>query len=139
MSFNWVDYLRLAEALQANPDIPGPREASLRAATSRAYYAAFQCAMNFAKSEGFQPKYTGEDHWNIKRHFQYYQPNNSDIRGKISVALERMYDNRRKADYSSELEKISPNALAQLTIKMAQGVLEKLNTLKTGKDSTSES
>jgi uncharacterized protein (UPF0332 family) len=90
MSFDWADYLKLAEGLQANPDMPGPREASLRTATSRAYYAAFQCAIDFAKSEGFQPKYTGEDHWGIKRHFQYYQPDNSDIRGKIFAELGRM-------------------------------------------------
>jgi uncharacterized protein (UPF0332 family) len=138
MSFDWADYLKLAEALQSNPDVPGPREASLRAATSRAYYAAFQCAVNFAKNEGFQPKYTGEDHWGIKRHFQYYQPNNGEIRGKISTELGRMYDNRRMADYHNELKRTSPVALADLTIKMTRGVLEKLNFLSTIEDSASE-
>jgi uncharacterized protein (UPF0332 family) len=138
MSFDWADYLKLAEALQSNPDVPGPREASLRAATSRAYYAAFQCAVNFATSEGFQPKYTGEDHWGIKRHFQYYQPNNSDIRGKISTELGRIYDNRRMADYYNELKRTSPSALADLTIKMARSVLEKLEVLRINADSVSE-
>lgn len=37
MIFDWADYLKFAEALQANPEAPGPREAALRAATSRAY------------------------------------------------------------------------------------------------------
>jgi uncharacterized protein (UPF0332 family) len=138
MSFDWADYLTLAKALQSNPEAPGPREASLRAATSRAYYAAFQCAVNFAKGEGFQPKYTGEDHWGIKRHFQYYQPNNSAIRGKISTELGRLYDNRRMADYHNELTRTSPNALADLTIKMAHSVLDKLNLLKISGNGDSE-
>jgi uncharacterized protein (UPF0332 family) len=41
MSFDWADYLRLAESLVSNPNAPGPEEAALRAAISRAYYAAF--------------------------------------------------------------------------------------------------
>ncbi len=99
MSFAWADYLKLAEALRTNPDSPDPREAALRAATSRAYYAAFHCAILFAEGEGFQQKYTGEDHWSIRRHFQYHQPNHSEIRRKIFAELGRMYDNRRMADY----------------------------------------
>jgi len=138
MIFDWADYLKLAEALQANPDVPGPREASLRAATSRAYYAAFKCVVNFAMSEGFQPKYTGEDHGSIRKHFRDYQPNNSDIRGKISTELGRIYDNRCRADYDNELTRTSPNALADLTIKTAQRVLEKLNFLKTVKNDATE-
>jgi uncharacterized protein (UPF0332 family) len=138
MNFDWVDYLKLAEALQANPDVPGPREASFRAATSRAYYAAFQCAVSFAKNEGFHPDYTGGDHHSIRRHFREHQPNNKDIRGKISVELDRMYDNRRMADYYNELKRTSPIALANLTIKMAHSVLEKINTLKSVKVNDSE-
>ncbi len=130
MNFDWIDYLKLAESLRTNPDKPGPREASLRSATSRAYYAAFKSAVNFAKNEGFEPKYTGEDHWSIKRYFQYYHPDFRDIRGKIAVDLERMYDNRRMADYFNELKRTSPNVLAELTIKMAQSVLKNLDFLK---------
>jgi uncharacterized protein (UPF0332 family) len=130
MSFSWTDYLKLAQALQTNPDIPGPREASLRSATSRAYYAAFKSAVNFARSEGFEPKYTGEDHWSIKRHFQYYHPDHSDIRSKIAVELRRMYDNRRMVDYFNELRRTTPNVLAELTTKMAQSVLKNLAALK---------
>lgn len=32
MSFDWGDYLKFAKALEAKPDTPGPREASLRSA-----------------------------------------------------------------------------------------------------------
>jgi hypothetical protein len=46
MSFDWADYLKLAEALTQAPTVPGPEEAALRAAMSRAYYAAFCSARN---------------------------------------------------------------------------------------------
>lgn len=130
MSFDWNDYLKLAESLQSHPDKPGPKEASLRSATSRAYYAAFKSAVNFARKEGFEPRYTGEDHWSIKRHFQYYHADHSDIRSKIAVELGRMYDNRRMADYFNELKRTSPIVLSELTIKMAQSVLAKLEFLR---------
>lgn len=126
MSFDWEEYLKLAEALQADPNTPGPAEAALRAATSRAYYAAFKCALNFACSEGFEPTYSGNDHWNVRRHFRDYKPNKT--RRKISVELGRLYDNRRKADYSDTLS-TSANTLAYLTIRMARSVLNKLDSL----------
>jgi hypothetical protein len=47
MSFNWSDYLLLAEAMTKKPNTPGPKEAALRAAVSRAYYAAFCASRNF--------------------------------------------------------------------------------------------
>lgn len=126
MIFDWEDYLTLAEALQKNPNTPGPSEASLRAATSRAYYAAFQCALDFARTEGFQPSYSGSDHWDVRRHFRNDKSNR--IRRKISVELGRMYDNRRQADYNKKLS-TSPNTLAYLTIGMARSVIEKLKSL----------
>ena len=48
MSFDWADYLKLAEALTQSLTVPGPEEAALRAAMSRAYYAAFCSARNLA-------------------------------------------------------------------------------------------
>ena len=50
MSFDWADYLKLAEALTRDPSSPGPEEASLRTAISRAYYAAYRSASNLAAS-----------------------------------------------------------------------------------------
>jgi hypothetical protein len=35
MSFNWADFLTLANALVRAPNSPGPEEASLRSAISR--------------------------------------------------------------------------------------------------------
>lgn len=51
MSFNWGDYLSLANALLTKPNTPGPEEAAYRSAVSRAYYAAFCIARNYARDE----------------------------------------------------------------------------------------
>ena len=46
MSFEWADYLAVAQELAGQP-MPNPpsREAKLRSANSRAYYAAFWVAL----------------------------------------------------------------------------------------------
>ena len=51
MSFDWIDFLSLAESLYDNPQSPGPEEASWRSSASRAYYAAFQMVLHFAKAQ----------------------------------------------------------------------------------------
>lgn len=55
MSFDWIDYLSFATELLSDPDTPGPPEAALRSAASRAYYAAFHAALTFAQAEGYVP------------------------------------------------------------------------------------
>lgn len=99
MSFDWTDFLALAEALESAPDLPGPPEAALRSAVSRAYYAAFHCAMNVASEEGFDPSGSGSDHRNVPLHFRRHKTN--DTRCKIALELDRLRDNRRKADYKT--------------------------------------
>jgi len=126
MSFEWSDYLKLAEALNVSPEMFGIKEASLRTVVSRAYYAAFKCALNFARDEGFQPKYNGSDHWTVRRYFG--NSAQDGLRKKISVELGRLYNNRGKADYDDEL-RTSPESLAALTLGMAQSVLKNLKTL----------
>ena len=127
MSFGWTEYLTFAERIQVTPNIPGPSEAALRSATSRAYYAAFQSELIFSRNEGFQPDYSGADHWAVRRHFRDYKTNK--IRNKISTDLGRLYDNRRQADYDNVLNK-SADVLAQLTIGMARSVLKNLEALR---------
>jgi hypothetical protein len=74
MTFNWRDFLTFAENIKIAPDEPGPKEAALRSAVSRAYYAAFQAALEFGAAEHFLPKQSGEDHFGIRRYFQQYTP-----------------------------------------------------------------
>ena len=127
MSYNWAEFLQLAEALQSDPSSPGPSEAALRSAASRAYYAAFHCAVNFARKEGFEPDYSGRDHGKIQSHFRTYGTPNQ-IRKKISLELNRLYNHRRKADYIETLRR-QPNSLASQAIGMAKSVFRNLSSL----------
>ncbi len=47
MSFNWSEYLNLAQELAGRSTEPPNQEARLRSSISRAYYAAFCKARNY--------------------------------------------------------------------------------------------
>ena len=74
MRFDWTEFLTLAEALRAAPGSPGPPEAALRSAASRAYYAAFHSALIFARREGFAPSFLKDDHKEIRAYFAHIDP-----------------------------------------------------------------
>jgi uncharacterized protein (UPF0332 family) len=125
MSFDWSEFLKLADELLKNPNSPGPKEASLRSATSRAYYAAFCCARNFARdNENFTPYNNAQDHREIRNHFRQ---RGGRVRRKIATDLNRLRDNRNKADYNDVVRR--PSDLAQASVTIAQSVLSALNTL----------
>lgn len=66
MGFDWKEYLILAQFLGGDSGISYSDEAARRAAVSRAYYAAFCFARNYASSRlGFTPTKTGKDHGNL--------------------------------------------------------------------------
>lgn len=126
MSFDWADYLQLAKSLYASPDSPGPEEAALRSATSRAYYAVLHLATQFAQAEGYLPTFSGDDHQGISRHFRQSSANRT--RKKIAADLDRMRKSRNQADYDPMLAQ-SPRAMADLTIKRAETLVETLKSL----------
>lgn len=136
MAFNWKDFLTFAENIKASPDTPGPQEAALRSAVSRAYYAAFQAALEFSVSEKFLPQWSGEDHFAVRRYFQQYAPKSS-VRSKIALELQRLYDNRRKADYSKTI--LNPVSLADWSIKSSQVIFLNLDQLAQAKKNTTTS
>lgn len=124
MSFNWSDYHRLAENLLNNPHPPDLEEAICRSAISRAYYAAFWAAREIAAREGAPLIQGGGDHGVVKRYFKQHR---EDTCYKIGVALERLLNNREKADYKA-LETIN-RKLAQASVKDAAFVLETIPRL----------
>ena len=126
MSFDWTDLLTLAEALKSAPNSPGPREASLRSAISRAYYAAFCVARNFGRDRGeFTPTGTGADHGLVRDHFLL---SSDRTRRKIGADLDRLRDSRNKADYDDVLVG-RPAPLAQSSIDRARNVLTAVSSL----------
>jgi len=109
-----------------DPNSPGPEEASLRTAISRAYYAAFRVARNFGRDRGeFTPTETGRDHWLVMNCFR---SSPDRIRRKIGLNLDRLYDNRTSADYDDTLAG-RPIALTRSSVAVARNVLNALNSL----------
>ena len=127
MSYDWIEFLKLAESLGSSPDSPGPREAALRSAASRAYYAAFHQALEHAIGEGFSPAYTGDDHKRVQAHFRRYSPP-SRARRRIALELDRLLAERHKADYRNEIGK-RPESLASHAIGMATRIIQNLRSL----------
>ena len=127
MSYDWADFLKLAASLESAPDSPGPREAALRSAASRAYYAAFHHALDHAIKEGFSPAYTGDDHKRVQAHFRRYSPP-SKARRKIAQELDRLLAERHKADYRNVIGK-RPASLASHALGMATRIIDNLKSL----------
>ena len=126
MSFNWADYLRFAESLVSTPSSPGPEEAALRAAISRAYYAAFCSARNLAESRGEMTRARrSTDHRLVIDHFQDAP---EFVRQQIGADLSRLRRFRNNADYDDRL-KDTPLTLAQLSVSIAHGILTALGSL----------
>jgi uncharacterized protein (UPF0332 family) len=125
MNFDWAGFLTLADALLRDPNLPGPEEASLRSAISRAYYAAFCSARNFARdNEGLVPTGKATDHELARSHFE---TSGDRARWKIATDLGRLRDNRNRADYDDVLSR--PIPLAQSSVAVARSVLNTLKSL----------
>lgn len=125
MSFDWADYLQLAEILKETPEDRPLSEAAFRSATSRAYYAAFHHAKGHASSEGFSPSDSGDDHQNVQRHFRRGA---AEARAAIATKLGRLLTNRNQADYDDHFRS-SPRALANMSVKTAQEVFVLIDSL----------
>jgi uncharacterized protein (UPF0332 family) len=126
MSFHWGDYLTLADSLVNAPGTPGPQEAALRAAISRAYYAAFCSARNLARSRG-EIAATGavSDHELVAVHFR---GSTDPMRRRIGADLGRLRKYRNNADYDDQLAG-DPLARAKLSVATAHDILTALGSL----------
>ena len=63
MTFDWSEYLKLAQELAGQTVSPANEEAKLRSSVSRAYYAAFCKARNYLRDiEGHSIPSTPEAH-----------------------------------------------------------------------------
>jgi len=126
VGFDWSEYYKLSEALHKDPNIFGYEEATFRTIASRAYYAAFKCAMNFAQGENYIPFNNGNDHEAIRRYFR--NDPKEPIRIKISADLDRLCKNRTKADYWDHFDS-TPRSLAYYSLSYAKKILENLSKL----------
>jgi len=71
MSFDWSEYLNLANKLVQAKSTPSADEACQRTAISRAYYAAYCLVRNLARDRGWVTLIGGaRDHAIVKNHFK---------------------------------------------------------------------
>jgi uncharacterized protein (UPF0332 family) len=126
MSFEWRNYLTLAEALFHYPTIPGPQEAALRSAISRAYYAAFGSTREFATlHDNFSPRYTGDDHTRLMLHYRFAP---DLVRRRISINLKRLREARNLADYENVLPR-DAKIVAQSSVDLARNIINSIDNL----------
>jgi uncharacterized protein (UPF0332 family) len=125
MSFAWLDYLVLAEALLQARTTFAPEEACCRAAISRAYYAVYGAARTRARDQdGLQLPATGDAHQRVITH---YLQGPSLLHQAIGHNLRRLRRARNRADYDEQLDR--PLALAQFAVRRARQIVAQLQAL----------
>jgi len=125
MSFDWTEYLNLADVLVRDRASYTNEEACFRAAISRAYYSAFCLARNRARDvEGLVVTNSAADHGLVKGH---YLQSPHKQRRKIGTRLDRLRLNRNKADYADSIS--GAESLSTSSLMLARNVLNALKTL----------
>ena len=118
MAFDWSEYLNLARLLTFDPDFIAHREAKLRSAVSRAYYAAFCLTRNYAlASSDFVPTGTSADHSLLREHVSAQ----GDL--ELSRSLDQLRRWRNCCDYDDDvpdLEDVVQGAIEQAEYVVAQ-------------------
>jgi uncharacterized protein (UPF0332 family) len=123
LSFDWHEFLRLAEELHSEPI--ESTEASARTAISRAYYATFHLtAATLESLKEWQRAHGAEDHKKLQEFLKRYR---GVRRGKIGVDLERLYVLRGYADYEDEFEGVS--TAAEMSLKLARSIVNALPSI----------
>ncbi len=126
MTFDWSEYLKLAQELAGNDVGPVNQEAKLRSSISRAYYASFCKTRNYLRDiEGDTTiPQTGDAHIYVKDNFI----DSSDIvRRRIGCNLNRLRVRRTKVDYKDFVRGLPSMVIASLN--SAQIVISSLNNL----------
>jgi hypothetical protein len=112
MAFDWSEYLAFARWLQGNTPPGVTPEAGQRSAVSRAYYAAFCHARNYARDYlGFVPREDADDHGRLRAHLK------SRRRHKVGQSLERLREWRNQCDY---LDTLSADLAAMLAAALQE-------------------
>ncbi len=125
MSFAWIEYLTVAEALVQQRGTFADAEACCRAAISRAYYAAYCAARNHARDgEGLRLAQTGADHRQVLLHYRQAPDVPHQALGALLFRLRR---DRTLADYADTLPDAVPRALA--ACRSARRVFTLLQTM----------
>ena len=119
MAFDWNEYLKLAAFLKGD-EVKYLPEAGIRSAISRAYYAAYCYARNFAVAKhSFIVTGKADDHDLLIRHLT--------ARGMATIAnnLASLRTWRNKCDYDNNVN-INLNTTVQFAILQSQKIFADL-------------
>jgi hypothetical protein len=128
MAFDWTGYLTLADTLsKAHAD-----EAKLRAAISRAYYAAYITARRYWESVGNSLQDSDSSHVQISRAYEKRIPVSEPDKLKIQIGntLRRLREYRVSADYEDEFAYSDIAQVAQSTIILSRKTIANVEKLK---------
>ncbi len=111
MAFDWCEFLHFAQATQGQSGVGYSAEAANRTAISRAYYASFHIALQYAQTyQGYQPVRTASEHSRLRDHFR-------QLGGRwlsVAQALSILRVMRNQCDYDDQvpgLEQLVATAL----------------------------
>ena len=122
MSFQWSEYLAVAQHLVQHSASSSYAEACHRAAISRAYYAALLTARSLLSLQwGVEVPETAEIHTFIARWFLAEEGVEEQ---EIGALLDRLRNRRRRADYDDNVPNVG--SLAARSLADAQTVIERL-------------
>ena len=125
MTFDWSEYLKLAQELAGRTVGPARQKAKLRSSVSRAYYAAFCQARNYLWDvEGYSIPTTSEAHIHVRDEFKF---SSDKLRRKIGDNLDRLRLERRKADYEDVVTGLP--SISRMALTLAGQVISSLSIL----------
>jgi len=129
MTFDWSEYLKLAQEL-AGDDVSSPsEEAKLRSSVSRAYYAAFCKARNHLRSIDDHKKILSETPPKVNVHKyvrDQFKDSTDESYKKIGGDLDRLRVFRNEADYDDLVSGLESTAV--ISLKLTYSVISTLNT-----------
>jgi len=127
MTFDWSEYLKLAQELAGDDTTSANEEAKLRSSISRAYYAAFCKARNYLRDvENQNIPRSGQAHTYVCGKFA---DSYDRTRAKIGTNLKRLKQYRKQADYEDYVTTTELSKNAGMSLKYTQFVISTLNNL----------
>ncbi|MEI6042812.1 MAG: hypothetical protein WCS37_00350 [Chloroflexota bacterium] len=125
--FNWSEYLYFAQSMVGNFTNPCSEEAKLRAAISRAYYAAYWKARKYIEDDtSYTPSSGYYKHQEVKGYF--YQRRSHPLYNLIYLKLMCLYDLRILADYKDSQAVTIKDT--QLALNYASEIIKQVSRLK---------
>ena len=121
MTFDWSQYLVLAEALATQPD----NEAALRSAVSRAYYAAFCLAREHLLNTHIP--YRSRPHRPRLSHRAVWRTYQRDVDRRIAMDGNRLRELRNLVDYEDVVHDL--DSAVRSALSMSRRILASLDEL----------